>query len=301
MSPRPVSGDRSAATDERARLEAERDFLLASLDDLDAERAAGGIDEESYRALHDDYTARAATALRSLRDGFDARPARTRLSWRRRAMVVAGVVAFATGTGFALAYALGARLPGQTGSGNSQVATTSGGNTACARSRTDQLAAIVSEYPGDVATRLLLARLLECRGDLSGALAQYDGVLAVEPASAEALASSGRVLYLAAQAAAQQHQGDAAAALVDEARQRLDRAVALDAGYADAHFFRAIVLANEYQEWELAQSDLQRYLVLAPDGSFVTQARQLLADVATVLESPTTTLPATVPTTRKGT
>jgi len=60
--------------EERERLEAERDFLLRSLDDLEGERAAGGIDDESYSRLHDDYTARAAAAIRALRDGVDARP-----------------------------------------------------------------------------------------------------------------------------------------------------------------------------------------------------------------------------------
>ena len=36
-------------------LERERDFLLRSLDDLEAERAEGGIDDSSYDELHDDY------------------------------------------------------------------------------------------------------------------------------------------------------------------------------------------------------------------------------------------------------
>ena len=47
-------------------LEAERDFLLRSLDDLDAERDAGNIDDATYQSLHDDYTARAASVIRSL-------------------------------------------------------------------------------------------------------------------------------------------------------------------------------------------------------------------------------------------
>ena len=36
--------------------------------DLELEQANGGIDDESYTALHDDYTARLAATLRSLRD-----------------------------------------------------------------------------------------------------------------------------------------------------------------------------------------------------------------------------------------
>ena len=44
----------------RRQLEDERDFLMQSLDDLELERESGGIDDESYAELHDDYTARAA-------------------------------------------------------------------------------------------------------------------------------------------------------------------------------------------------------------------------------------------------
>ncbi len=42
----------------RTAQEEERDFLLRSLDDLESERAAGNIDDETYQRLHDDYTAR---------------------------------------------------------------------------------------------------------------------------------------------------------------------------------------------------------------------------------------------------
>ena len=60
--------------EDQGELERERDFLLKSLDDLETERAAGNIDDASYTELHDDYTARAAAAIRALRDGVDARP-----------------------------------------------------------------------------------------------------------------------------------------------------------------------------------------------------------------------------------
>ena len=49
-------------------------FLMKSLDDLELEKESGGIDDESYAALHDDYTARLAAALRSLRDDVDVAP-----------------------------------------------------------------------------------------------------------------------------------------------------------------------------------------------------------------------------------
>ena len=109
----------------RRQLEEERDFLMQSLDDLDVEHETGGIDEESYTELHDDYTARAAAVIRTLRDGVDVTPApapRSPNRTRRRVVLVSVVLVFAIAAGTSLAYALGARLPGQTASGNSTAA-----------------------------------------------------------------------------------------------------------------------------------------------------------------------------------
>ena len=43
----------------------EREFLLRSLEDLEREHDAGDLDDADYTALKDDYTARAAAALRA--------------------------------------------------------------------------------------------------------------------------------------------------------------------------------------------------------------------------------------------
>jgi cytochrome c-type biogenesis protein CcmH/NrfG len=271
--------------EERDHLEAERDVLLKSLDDLEVERADGNIDDESYRALHDDYTARAAAAIRALRDGVDARPVPPPTSGRRRALVIGGVLGFAALAAFGLAAALGARLPGQTSSGNTGPQTVRTERETSSR-RTELEKAIAAD-PSDTASRLLLAPILEADGDLLGALQRYDEVIALNPQNAVAHAESGRILYLTARQASTAE----AAALVDRSRARLDRAVELDPELADARLFRAIVLANEYGDFVGAQSDAQRYLVLAPNGRFADQARQLLADVTIALErsSATTT------------
>ena len=269
----------------RADLEAERDFLLRSLDDLEVERGAGDIDDEAYQQLHDDYTARAAAVLRALGDGVDARPARAGPSARRRVLVVAGVAAFAALAGVALAFALGARLPGQTSSGNHQAGGAVPPSTA---QRTRALEVAVARNPSDVTSRLLLAQYLEAGNNLPGALQQYDAILALQPTNAVAKAQEGRVLYLtAASGSASQ-----AAYLDGLARVDLDQAIELDPQYADAHFFRAIVLAYEYQDNAGAQDDLQHYLVLAPNGQFADQARSLLAQVTDALTGPPATTPA---------
>jgi cytochrome c-type biogenesis protein CcmH/NrfG len=273
------------------QLEAERDFLLKSLDDLEAERAAGGIDDDSYRALHDDYTARAAAMIRNLRDGVDARPTAPATSWQRRGLVIGAIVAFAVIAGVTLALALGARLPGQTSSGNTDATTD---RTPSAEAQRKRLEAAVAANPDDAASRLLLARFLEADDDLSGALEQYDAVIAVDADNAAAYAQSGRLLYLTA---GQAPAADAAL-LVERAAERLDRSIELDSEYPDARFFRAIVRANEYGDFAGAQQDLQRYLVASPNGTFAAQARRLLADVTKALEPPgtTTTSPTGNPT-----
>ena len=59
--------------DTLAALEEQRDFLLASIADLDREHAAGDLSDDDARELRDDYTARAAEVIRSI----DARERRT--------------------------------------------------------------------------------------------------------------------------------------------------------------------------------------------------------------------------------
>lgn len=271
-----------ADTETREGLESERDFLLRSLDDLELERASGSIEPESYETLHDDYTARAAAVIRALRDGVDARPTRAPVSWQRRALVIGGVAAFAALVAVGLAAALGARLPGQTASGNAGPAVAAPRND---ESRREKLERAITENPDDIGSRLLLAPILEADGDLVGALRRYDEIIAIDEANAKAHAQAGRIIYLTAGRATT----DEAAALVARSRGELDRAVELDPEYADARFFRAIILANEYGDFAGAQNDLQRYLLAAPNGPFADQARQLLADVTVALEGSTTT------------
>ncbi len=286
--------------EERDRLERERDFLLRSLDDLETERAKGAIDDESYEALRDDYTARAAAVLRSLADGEpdgepDAPgvPVAAPVSTRRRVLAGLGILGFLALVAVVLGAALTDRLPGQTASGNTEPF--SGESAAEARLdpevRRARLESAVAANPDDLASRLLLARYLEADGDLVGALRQYDEVLARNPRSAEAEAQSGRILYLTARAAVTTRPVDVDG-LVAGAVARLDRALEIDPEYPDARYFRAIVVANEYGDFARAQGDLQRYLIFAPQGQFADSARGLLAQVTSALEGtplPTTT------------
>lgn len=97
-----------------AALEEERDFLLGSLQDLDREYAAGDVDEDDYRTLADDYTARAAEALRAIEAGrrtVARRRARTPLA--RRVGWIALVAVVAASSGVLVAQASGRRSAGE--------------------------------------------------------------------------------------------------------------------------------------------------------------------------------------------
>ena len=140
---------------------------MQSLDDLELEHESGGIDDESYAELHDDYTARAAGVIRTLRDGVDVTappPPRSPQRTRRRVLLVSVVLVFAIAVGTSLAYALGARLPGQTSSGNSAAApSTTNAAQAALSKKIDDLQAKVNAAPDDYDLRL--AALARVRGE----------------------------------------------------------------------------------------------------------------------------------------
>jgi len=96
----------------------ERDFLLKSLEDLEAEHEAGDLADDDYETLRDGYTARAAEVLRAIDDGAtDASPPpKTRVS-KRSLLVGAGVVVLAVVAGVVLARSVGTRGEGDTATG----------------------------------------------------------------------------------------------------------------------------------------------------------------------------------------
>lgn len=236
-------------------LEAERDFLLRSLDDLDTNRAAGDIDDATYERLHADYTARAAAVIRALRDGVDTRPEPPRTRTPRRMAVIAGLVVFAVAASIALATGLGARLPGQSVTGNS----TASGDTA----RETAFRDAVAQHPNDPQAHLAYARYLLGAQSFAAALKEYDATARLDPKNAESRAYGGWIVYLAG--------------LPDEALQRLDTAVVADPNYPDAHFFRGMVLFRGKGDACGAKPEFQRYLAAANQSPMGPQVDQMLA------------------------
>lgn len=239
--------------DDRAALEVEKDFLLAALDDLDAAVAEGDLDPGDYERLRDGYTARAAAVARSLHDGGGHPPAPPPAPRWRKGLAIVVVGAFAVGAGLLLTRTMGQRLPGQTVTGNAQ-----SGLPGLIRGLEQR----VKDNPVDpVAHRDLAQARLQNR-DLLGALKEFDAAARLDPGDAESLAYGGWIVFQAG--------------LTDEARRRLDQAIAAAADYPDSYLFRGLVLLRGANDPAGAVAELERYLGLVPAGPLDADVRAAL-------------------------
>lgn len=155
--------------------------------------------------------------------------------------------------------------------------------------------ALVHE-PGAVMTRVNLGLLLVGRGDTREAVIELERARGQAEGDRAALLAIGNGLRragepeaaLGAMEAAVAADEDVTPALLaelalaqraagnrDEALATLDRALALDKGYATAHFLRATMLAGSGRVAE-ARKDYKRYLALEPEGPHAAKAREHL-------------------------
>jgi hypothetical protein len=204
--------------DELAALEEQRDFLLASLEDLEREHDAGDLDDGDYDTLKDDYTARAADVIRAIEDHREAfeeakRPRRLGVT----VAVIGGIVVFAVLAGVLVANALGARQAGETSSGGISVRETP---TQKAQACLD------SGSPTDLAGA---TKLQKC----------FNAVLDEDPENATALTYKAWVSSITAGLGVLP---DAVAAQSQQQAEKLiDEAVTADPNLADARAFRVII------------------------------------------------------------
>ena len=258
-----------------AALQEEREFLLGSLADLEAERSAGDIDEHDYLTLKDGYTARAAAVLRAI-DQQGVGPATTpsqqsqksqnspqskqskqsRRTWVKVG-VVTGVAAAAVLAGLLVSSNLGQRLPGSTVTG-----------------------AIQQTGPE--------AQLAQAQQDLSNgkyldAVKTYEAILNRDPRNPEALAYRGWILYLVGKSGGDQ-------SLIDRGLASVRDAEAADGTYADAHFFAGMILMNK-GDAAGAAAEFRQALADNPPAAMVPQIQGVL-QTAEATAATTTTAPS---------
>ncbi len=114
------------------------------------------------------------------------------------------------------------------------------------------------------ANRVDEALALEADGRAVDALKLYDEILAGDPDNVEALAYRGWLLKRAG--------------LPDEAMESLDRAVAVDPTFADAHFFRGMVLLQDRADPAGAVVEFRAFLANDPPDDFVAAVEEVLAN-----------------------
>jgi tetratricopeptide (TPR) repeat protein len=208
-----------------AALEEERDFLLGSLEDLEREHDAGDVDDDDYRGLKDDYTARAAAVITSIEKRHTA--IADRRAPRRVGLVVVSIVALvalAVGAGWLVAASSGQREPGDTITGDIRASTID--QLAQAADYTAQATAALQEGDSEAAVTAY-----------QNALASYDAVLEAQPDNVEALTYRAWLFHVLAL----QANPETAADFDAEALRGLDRAITVNPTYTDARIFRAII------------------------------------------------------------
>jgi tetratricopeptide (TPR) repeat protein len=255
---------------DREELRDERDFLLRSLDDLEEEFAAGNIDDDTYRTLHDDYTARAARVIQSLDDGVsrDA-PEAPEPSRMLRFLTVGGIIVFCVVAAFLLAHAVGERRTGQTITGNAQAAA-AGPTDPCKAPKT---------YDEHVAC----ARLKMGSNDYFTAIQEYTAAARLDPKQAEPYAYRGWLSALTATSVPDQQSRNL---LLNRALSDMNQALAVNSQFTDTYVFKGLTLFQIENKPKEAVPVLQQFLTLAPqDHPMRAQVLQVLSQAENAAKS----------------
>jgi len=238
----------------RGALRDELDFLLASIDDLERERAAGDVDEEDYRRLLDGYTARAARVSRMLdTTGGEVSDSRVGPRSRRPATGVLGIVAVLVVAALASWFVVsssGQRLPGEQ---------------------------ITGLDPRDEVTRLLVAARQTGLADLESAIAAYDRVLEIEPDQPEALTYRG---WSRALTARRMEDPAAAGELLGLGVDDLISAIESDPTYPDPFCFLGIIQYRFVGDAATARPLIDGCLAADPPGEVRGLVEGLAAELA---------------------
>ena len=236
-----------------ADLEAERNFLLDSINDLDREHAAGDLDEADYAALRSDYVRRAAATLRAIETAQSEEPAELSSSpsrWRafrlvlgrrrvRLGLGIGSAICLLAAAGLFAAHLAGVRLPGQSATGS-----------------------ISMSQAGVVAQDLSKAALEANSGSPAAAILLYDAVLAQVPDQQVALTYGGwltRLSGLSAHSEKTVRAGDA----------ELAKAVKFHPDYADGQGLYGVALYEDLHSASAAVRAFAHCLADSPSNNVV--------------------------------
>lgn len=229
--------------DKIASLEDELEMQLASLKDLDAELAAGDLEQADYDTLKDDYTVRVADTMRRIDQQTDL--VATQPKRRINPLTVAAVLLFAVGAGWLLARSTGERGVGDTATGNI-----------------------------DTSRQLIFqCQELAAEGQIVESMQCLDGVLARDPENSEALTYRGWYLVLTSGSSQDQEQS---MELMGAGMTYLNQAIEVDPEYADARAFRSVIFDRLGQS-DLACAEVATLLSLNPPQFFVDQTADIRA------------------------
>ena len=267
---KPMSKSASASARRReldpdalAALEEERDFLLRSLEDLEREYAAGDVDDSYFEELKDDYTARAAAAIRAIEDRTAAvKSLLPQRNWQRTALGLVLVGALAVGASWLVFRNAGTRAPGQ-------------GLTGDIRQDSSNLILQAQGLTGQAQASLQAGDSTKALKQFESAVQAYDKALEISPENVQAMTYRGWVLHTIALSS----ELSVAADLDRQALEYLDEAIAIDPLYSDARVFRAILERNA-GEFGAAKADLDAIDMNAIPMYMIQMVNSLREDVA---------------------
>lgn len=237
-------------------LEVERDSLLRRLRELDDEHAAGGLDEIDYQNLRDDYTARAAEVLRRL-DAAVAGPSQDGPSQDGPQVGVVGAASRPGRRGVRRRLVAGALVLGVVAGGAGYALASSK-----PRGATDEVSGSLPEGSVDRITR---AQLLVSEGEILAAVRVYDDLLKDDPENPVALAQRGWLL------------SRVDPKLIDSGLAGIERSISLEPDYAEAHFFRGMILWRAKGDPAGAVESFQRAIDSRPPPEVLASIQEVKA------------------------
>ena len=228
-------------------LKSERDYLLNSLRQLDADKVAGNITEAEYIDLRDEQTVRAAQVLKQLESTATpakagAHPAAKNLGsalpqLTKKLVWTIGLGVFAAVLVLGLVGSVSDRLTGDNGTGS---------------------------INADTNTLLQRAAEQSGAGNVADAVKTYDAVLAQDPQNVQALTYRGWLIRLAG--------------LSDEGLTSINAAIVANPTYPDAHFFKGFILFRDKDDPASAVTEFKTFLANNPPPDMVPLVEQTLAD-----------------------